>query len=264
MGDRAGDEIAEVYISMPESRIIRPRLELKGFKRVSLLPSESKRVTVPFNGRTFAFFDVKSNDWKTEAGEYDICVGASSEDIRLTATVSLEGILPEKQKEAFPSYAKGEIRNVPDEEYFRLLGRTVERDTGKKRRLPVTENSTVGDLRYARGWTGRFFSWAIRFVIGASKAFGNRGLANTMVMGTLHQPMRGLGKFGGMNRRQMEGLIKMFDGHFFKGLHQFLHKSKEEKAEIKAAKQKAKLEKKMQKEGKAAWVITRYKISKNS
>lgn len=252
-GAVAGDEVAQVYISMPGSKIIRPRLELKGFRRVSLAPGESKRVTVGFNERTFAFYDVESNAWQTEAGEYAVSVGASSEDIRLTANVALEGIEPAPRLAKFPSYAKGEIKAVGDEEYFALLGRRIERDTGKKKRLPVTENTTVGDLRYARGWTGRFFAWVIRFVIAASRKFGNRALANTMVMGTLHQPMRGLGKFMGLSRRKMEALITMFDGHFFKGVHRFLHKSKEEKAELKAEKKRQKLEKKNQKKaGKAA------------
>ncbi len=252
-GDVAGDEIAQVYVGLPDSKIVRPVRELKGFVRVSLLPAESKRVTVPFNDRTFAYFDVASNGWQVEKGEYEILVGASSEDIRLTATVAVDGITPEPTLAKFPSYAKADIKAVPDEEYFALLGRTIERETGKKkRRLPVHENTTVGDLKYARGWTGRAFSWVIRFAIKFCKAFGKRAMANTMVMGTLHQPMRGIAKFMGLNRRKMEGLIKMFDGHFFKGFHQFLHKTEEEKAELKAAKQQAKLEKKNKKAGKAA------------
>ncbi len=254
-GAVAGDEIAQLYVGLPDSKIIRPRRELRGFKRVSLAPGESKEVFLPFTERTFAYYDVKSNGWQIEKGEYDILIGASSEDIRLTATLAVDGIEPEPTLEAFPTYAKGDVKHIPDEEYFALLGRTVEKEeTGKKKkRLPVHENTTIGDLQYARGWTGRFFSWVIRAGIALCKAFGNRAMANTMVMGMLHQPMRGLAKFGGMNRRQMEGLMIMFDGHFFKGLHQFLHKSKEEKAELKAEKERKKLEKKKQKKaGKTA------------
>ncbi len=252
-GAVAGDEIAQLYVALPDSKIIRPKRELRGFKRISLQPGESKEVTIPFTDRTFAYFDVNTNAWQTEAGDYDILIGASSEDIRLTAELSVDGIDPEPELTKFPSYASANVKEVPDEEYFALLGRTIEQETGKKkRRLPVHENSTVGDLKYARGWTGRFFSWVIRFVIAASRKFGNKALANTMVMGTLHQPMRGIAKFMGLNRRKMEALITMFNGHFFKGAHRFLHKSKEEKAEIKAAKKQAKLEKKNKKAGKAA------------
>ncbi len=247
-GSVAGDEIVQLYISLPESRIIRPARELKGFCRVSLAPGKSREITIPFSDRTFAYYDVKSGSWQVETGDYTVLIGASSEDIRLSAPLTVYGIAPESELEKLPSYTKADVKAVPDEEYYTLLGRTPEKPTGKKkRRLPVTENSTVGDLRYARGWTGRLFSRVIRALIKLCKMFKKRAMANTLVMGTLHQPMRGLGKFGGMNRRQMEGLIRMFDGHFFKGLHQFLHKTKEEKAECKAAKQQAKLEKKNKK-----------------
>jgi hypothetical protein len=58
---------------------------------------------------------------------------------------------------------------------------------------------------------------------------GNKTMANTLVMGMLHQPMRGLAKFGGMSRRQLEALIMMFNGHMLKGIGRFLTKEKTEK-----------------------------------
>ena len=80
---------------------------------------------------------------------------------------------------------------------------------------------------------GRLFSGAIRFAIRVLTAFGNKTLANTLVMGVLHQPVRGLAKFGGMSRRQMEALIMIFNGHLFKGIFRFLSKDKSKK-EVKA------------------------------
>ncbi len=101
----------------------------------------------------------------------------------------------------------------------------------------IDENCTVSDLRYSKRWVGRLFSGAIRFLIGAARAFGKRTFANTLVMGVLHQPVRGLAKFGGMSRRQMEAMLMMFNGHLFKGLGRFFSKSKAEKE--KAKKEKA-------------------------
>ena len=51
-----------------------------------------------------------------------------------------------------------------------------------------------------------------------------RTKANTLIMGVVHQPVRGLAKYGGMTRRQMEGLLVMFNGKFFRGLNRFLTK----------------------------------------
>jgi hypothetical protein len=53
-----------------------------------------------------------------------------------------------------------------------------------------------------------------------------RAKANTLVMGVLHQPIRGLAKFGGMSRKQMEGLIAMCNGKFFKGLKMIMGKNR--------------------------------------
>ena len=58
-------------------------------------------------------------------------------------------------------------------------------------------------------------------------------MANTLVMGVKHQPVRGLAKFGGMSRRQMEGMLLMFNGHFFKGVGRFFSKEKKNKKAVK-------------------------------
>ena len=53
-----------------------------------------------------------------------------------------------------------------------------------------------------------------------------RTKANTLIMGVVHQPVRGLAKYGGMTRRQMEGLLVMFNGKFFRGAEQVSDKGK--------------------------------------
>ena len=134
--------------------------------------------------------------------------------------------------EKLPSYYSGKAANVSAEEFKELLGREIPKsgyNFYKKKRMVIEENSTISDLRYSKRWVGRAFSGVIRFAISACRAFGMRTLANTLVMGVLHQPIRGLAKFGGMSRRQMEGLLLMFNGHFFKGVGRFLSKEKVKK-----------------------------------
>ena len=229
-GGVAGDEIAQVYIAKKDSVIIRPAIELRGFARVHLEAGESKEVTVPFNDRTFAYFDAAENGWRIEAGEYEIQVAASSEDVRLTAAVSVAGIVPENQLEKYPSYAAKDVKHVPDEEYAALLGYVPEAECDTpKRRQTVHENSTVEDLKYARGFAGRLFSRAVRFWGRCYRTFGNREKANTIVMGALHQPVRGLAKFGNFSRTRMEGLLTMFNGRFFRGLKLFFKREKKSK-----------------------------------
>ena len=131
-----------------------------------------------------------------------------------------------------PSYYSGKTANVGDREFAALLGHAIPQEeyaftNKRKTRMVIHENCTVADLRYARGWVGRAFSGIIRFAVSFCKTFGMRTKANTLIMGVVHQPVRGLAKYGGMTRRQMEGLLVMFNGKFFRGLNRFLTKEKQ-------------------------------------
>lgn len=207
VGSLAGKEIAGIYYGKKDGKLKRPKRQLFSFINVYLKEGEEKEVSVPYDIRDFAYYDVGAEKWLTEAGIYDIEVGASSEDIRLCGQLFIEGITPTEKaciNVSFPPRKEAE----------------------KRKGMSIHENSTVGDLRYAKGWTGRVFSGGIRFAIAFCRAFGLRSTANTLVMGVLHQPVRGLAKFGGMNRKKMEGLLLMFNGYFFKGIKQFLKKKR--------------------------------------
>ncbi|MBR7186340.1 MAG: glycoside hydrolase family 3 C-terminal domain-containing protein [Clostridia bacterium] len=221
-----GDEIVQFYISLPKSRLVRPARELKGFARISLNPGESKRVAVTFSERTFAYYDVATKSWQVEGGEYNVSAAASSEDIRLTARVEIAGTVPAYELQKYPTYASGNVKNVPDDEFYALLGYEPEPEEMGKKRRRVHENTTVEDLKYAKGWAGRLFSWAVcKLAVGYYKLRGNAAKVNEMRMAT-HQPMRGLAKFLHFSRRTMEGLITIFNGRFFKGLGMLLRKKK--------------------------------------
>lgn len=226
-----GAEIAQLYVGKKDGKIFRPAKELKGFKKVFIKAGGEVKVTIPFDDKTFRYFNVITNKWEVEGGAYELYVGASSADIRLQTVVEREGTTETCPYDAakLPSYYSGKAANVGDEEFKELLGRDIPKagyNFYKKKRMVIHENCTVSDLRYSKRWAGRAFSGGIRFVIRASRAFGNRTLANTLVMGVLHQPVRGLAKFGGMSRRQMEAMLLIFNGHFFKGVGRFLTKGK--------------------------------------
>ena len=84
-----GAEIAEIYVADQESTIFRPKKELRAFKKVFLKAGEEKEVSVTLSKRAFAFYNVELQDWQVETGLFDIMVGASSRDIRLTKAVNI-------------------------------------------------------------------------------------------------------------------------------------------------------------------------------
>ena len=76
---------------MPRNPAVpRPAKELKGFQKVELKPGESKQVSVTLNPRSFSYYDVKSHQWKADAGTYDILVGRNVEQIELKGTAELK------------------------------------------------------------------------------------------------------------------------------------------------------------------------------
>jgi beta-glucosidase len=86
-GKAAGREVVQLYLSAPGKTVTKPALELKGFAKTKTLnPGESEVVSFTLTPRDLASFDEPSSSWVAEAGTYAVKIGASSEDIRQTAT----------------------------------------------------------------------------------------------------------------------------------------------------------------------------------
>ncbi|MDN3237036.1 glycoside hydrolase family 3 C-terminal domain-containing protein [Pseudomonas sp. WAC2] len=87
-GQRAGAEVAQLYIGQNKPQVARPVKELKGFGKVFLNPGETKRVTLQLNDRSLAYFNEATNNWVVDADTFKISVGAASNDIRLTSSLT--------------------------------------------------------------------------------------------------------------------------------------------------------------------------------
>jgi len=86
-GGAPGGEVVQLYLSAPGKVAPKPALELRGFaKTKTLKPGESQTLSFTLTGRDLASFDEASSSWLAEAGTYTVKIGASSEDIRQTAT----------------------------------------------------------------------------------------------------------------------------------------------------------------------------------
>ena len=88
-GSMAGSEIAEVYVKNPNSDAFRAKRELRGFAKVRLEPGECKTVTIPLAERAFSVY--QNHEFQVIGGEYEIQIGASLQDIRLSQKVEIEG-----------------------------------------------------------------------------------------------------------------------------------------------------------------------------
>lgn len=86
-GKCAGDEVAQVYVKLPERNEVMPVKELKGFERVSLKGGESKKVTIKLRKDLLRYWDEEQSQFVHPSGDYMIMLGASSANIRLQKIV---------------------------------------------------------------------------------------------------------------------------------------------------------------------------------
>jgi beta-glucosidase len=80
-GERAGQEVVQLYVSDSKSSVIRPKKELKGFCKVALQPGETKQVTFTVTPDMLSFFDAEAHQWVAEAGQFILHIASSSADI---------------------------------------------------------------------------------------------------------------------------------------------------------------------------------------
>lgn len=86
-GARFGREAVQLYVSAPESLVLRPVKELRAFAKVALNPGETKTVTFRLDKRAFSYWETRIHDWYAESGSYELLLGSSSRDIRLKGQV---------------------------------------------------------------------------------------------------------------------------------------------------------------------------------
>jgi beta-glucosidase len=89
-GDRAGDEVVQLYVRDEEASVARPVIELRGFVRVSLEPGQRQRVTFHLAAEQLAYTDI-AHRLVVEPGDITVSVGTSSDARPLSATLVLDG-----------------------------------------------------------------------------------------------------------------------------------------------------------------------------
>ncbi len=212
-GDRAGKEIAQLYIAPPKGVFYRPVRELKGFCKIALAPGESKEVRFSLNDRSFA---VWNDGWVIPGGTYTVLVGGSSESLPLSATMEKPACaLSAPQVPAWYFAPKGQPSHG---DFEALVGHSVAEKPLKKGQFTM-ENTVMEMKDYSL--IMKIMFKAVEATV--AKSFGGKKDYTDpdfrmMMNSAADASLSGMKINGAMNNYVLEGMLQMANGHFFRGI----------------------------------------------
>ena len=215
-GSFDGAEVVQLYVGLPNAIVFRPEKELKGFAKVFLKKGESKEVAIPFDDKTFRYWNVKTNRWEIEMGRYVVMVGASVSDIRLKETLEVKGTTngyPYNPAQ-LPYYYTGLAQNISDSEFETLLGHPI---PSGKWSGELGPNDAICQMYYAKSGLARLI---YKRLTAMKKRSEDAGKPDLNILFIYNMPFRALAKMtGGLVSMEMtEGILDAVNGHFFKGI----------------------------------------------
>lgn len=221
IGNYDAKEIAQVYVKDIESTIFREEKALKGFEKVYLKKGQRKTVAIEIDSRAFSFYNTGKNDWDIEQGDFEILIGASSKDIRLSQTVFVRGSqegIPDYRQTAPVYYNIETASDISDKQFEVLLGRAITENKSYKKG-EIDFNATVDDIRVTI--LGKFVRWAAYTFSTVVLPKGSPLYMKKMVKNSvLVMPLRSMYAMtnGMVPKESVEGLMTAFNGKTFKGL----------------------------------------------
>ena len=216
-GDVAGAEIVQLYVQDVESTIFRPVKELKGFKKVFLEVGEEKEVEFTLDSRAFAYYNVLVNDWHVESGDFNILIGASSQDIRLEDTVNVTSANPDAEipnyTETAPYYCnladEKDTKDIPTEQFEVLYGAPIP-ENKPYAKGEFTIDSSVEQIKPSA--VGNFIYTVL--VAGINIVATTAENPEMLKHSIKDMPIRSFGGFTGgiLSQMTMDGIVDMCNG----------------------------------------------------
>jgi beta-glucosidase len=238
-------EVVQLYVRPIDSAVYRPIHELKDFDKIEVAPGETKRVSFVLNERAFAFFDIGVNEWivDTGGGGFEIQVGASSRDIRLSQTITFQEGKEASQaaKESYPPVPMTRRNSVSQETDDAVFAKRfgpqeqdvmgyirIERSLVRNGRKKTVHRNTLLKNAAAVSWLATLLFY-ITLCVPSSQVKAGPFKAREMRMiraNVENLPLRGLVLFGGGNItfRLLDFLIFIMNGQYWTAIQHLFSK----------------------------------------
>ena len=227
VGPVAGKETVQLYVRDVEASVFRPDKELKGFLKVGLAPGEQRRVRFELDQRSFAFYDANPGGWRAEPGAFEVLLGASSRDIRLSGVVEMTStrqvVVDPVQRRKLQSYhAPATSFPIARRAFEALCGRTLpSNDLGKGGEH--TLNTPIGDMTDTIA--GHLLYKVIQRKIGKMTAGGSDDEPLSIMVKRMGEelPLRGMMMSSGrITYGMLDGVLMMINGKAWRGMRKLL------------------------------------------
>ncbi len=230
-GQRDGAEVVQLYVKNSPSALFKPEKELRAFKKVFLNAGEESVVSFALSAEAFSYYNTLISGWHVEPGTYEVLIGASSRDIRLSQAVDIEENKPAEvpdDRRRLPEYyeLKDDILDISAAQFEMLYGQPLpEREPVKGERYHL--NTTLDETK------GTFIGWLFQLIVKSQikKMAGDKNEDNDstyrMMLASINEmPLRAIGLFGGdiVPRFTPEAIVCLLNNEFFKGVRYLLKK----------------------------------------
>ncbi len=215
-------EIVQLYVADRTGRVMCAQKQLAGYMKVFIEGQTSTVATVRIKRRAFEFFNVENNAFEVADGEYKIIAAASAADVRLTATVKVNGEFSGAQQ--YPAVYVCPIRSkITDADFEQLLGAPIEKPQPRPQRGEYTLDCCITDIQHT--FAGKIAKRAVmRRADGAGEP--NSPERAAFIASALNTPLSAVYAMSGgaMTANQAKGVMEIANGKLFKGLKLVLKK----------------------------------------
>ena len=226
VGKVDGKEVAQLYIKDLAPKVFKADKELKGFKKIFLKAGEEKQVELELDRRSFAFYNTKINDWTALNGEYEVLIGSSSRDIRLSDKITIKQFDKDAEVENYLEecpeyYSMQEMKSISQETFKKLYKREIPENVPTKRG-EFDRNATIGDLQCCL--IGKVIMWAAPKVIASQVKNADFTTMLMIKQGMIEMPLRGLNGVtqGLLDEMVMDGMLLWANKHRMKGFFKLI------------------------------------------